>query len=143
MIKRWDKIDTPQDHFDYTVNADSVDLISSILVDTWVLIQICPIARIIQIPNCVVGKPVAVEYAKFYRQDDNYELVPNGSIFYGFPIYNPDLEWTTALQAQADAIATDPDNEMLTDMRSKRYKARLFKHAEMPNKVFDELYDPR
>ncbi len=142
MIKRWDKIDTPQDHFDYTVNADSVDL----FIDFGGYLGIntdLPNRSDHPDPELRGWQASAVEYAKFYRQDDNYELVPNGSIFYGFPIYNPDLEWTTALQAQANAIATDPDNEMLTDIEIKALQARLFKHAEMPNKVFDELYDPK
>jgi hypothetical protein len=45
MINRWDKIDTPQDLADYSINADSVDLFLDFGA-TWVLITIFPIALI-------------------------------------------------------------------------------------------------
>ncbi|MDY0152067.1 MAG: hypothetical protein RBS43_07335, partial [Candidatus Cloacimonas sp.] len=140
MIHRWDKLDTPQDHADYAINSGSPlfnDFGGYLGIGT-------------DLPNASNNPDPALrgwqaspeEYAKFYRFDENYILVPNGSKFYGFPIYNPDLEWTPALQAQADAIeAANPHSTPDDISNVKVMQARLFKHSEMNVNVYDALAD--
>jgi len=142
MVRRWDKIDTAQDYADYSINADSVNLFLDfggyLGVDN-------------DLPNRSNDpdlnqrgwQATPEEYAKFYRLDENYELVPNGSVFYGWPIYNPDLDWTSDIQLNADNIAAA--NPMLSSKEIETLQARLFMHPELEQhtEIFDALYDPK
>ncbi|KAF5037977.1 hypothetical protein DSECCO2_559030 [anaerobic digester metagenome] len=142
MVRRWDKVDTAQDFADYTINADSVDLFLDfggyLGVDN-------------DLPNRSNDpdlnqrgwQATPEEYAKFYRLDENYELIPNGSVFYGWPIYNPDLDWTSDIQATADNIAEQ--YHMLSSQEIEILQARLFMHPELAqhSDIFDALYDPK
>lgn len=140
MVRRWDKIDTPQDFADYTINADSVNLFLDfggyLGNDT-------------DLPNRSDNPDInhrgwqasPEEYARFYRLNEMYTLVPNGSAFYGWPIYNPDMNWTPAIQAQADQMVAD--NPMLTDDELDAMQARIFMHPHLQQKpeIFNALYD--
>lgn len=135
LVRRYDKVDTPQDYADYNINSNN----PSVFLDFGGYLGIGT-----QLPN-VSGrdgwdKPES-EYNKFYRYDENYQFVPNGSTFYGFPIYNPDIDYSADIQAQANAIAAD--NPQLTLDEIQVLQARLFRHPEMSQSAFDALYDPK
>jgi hypothetical protein len=143
LVHRWDKVDTPQDHVDYVTNYNNPtvyrDFGGYLGLDTDL-----PNSSDNPDPTLRGWQASPAEYAKFYRFDENYELVPNGSKFYGFPIYNPDIEWSAAVQAQADAIYDANPHGTPDEMEAIRVlQARLFKHADISVKVFDALMDTK
>ncbi len=142
MVRRWDKIDTPVDLADYTVNiqVDSLykDFGGYLGNDTDL-----PNPSNHPDPGIRGWQAAPEEYAKFWRLDEKYNLVPNGSVFYGWPIYDPDVDWTPEIQAMADQIASE--NAMLTDDEIQALQARLFMHEHLETRpeIFDELYDSK
>nr|MDK2850901.1 hypothetical protein [Candidatus Cloacimonadota bacterium] len=142
MIRRWDKIDTPVDLADYTVN---------IQVDSLYKDYGGYLGNDTDLPNPSDHPDPGIrgwqaspeEYAKFWRLDENYMFVPNGSVFYGWPIYNPDVDWSPEIQAMADQIASE--NAMLADDEVEALQARLFMHEHLQSRpeIFDALYDPK
>jgi hypothetical protein len=80
LIHRWDKLDTPQDYADYNINSGFADFYR----DFGGYLGIGT-----ELPNKNAWNAPESEYNKFYRYDENYILKPNGSTFYGFPIYIP------------------------------------------------------
>ncbi|MDD4310528.1 MAG: hypothetical protein PHO32_09125, partial [Candidatus Cloacimonetes bacterium] len=140
MVHRWDKIDTPQDYSDYVINNDN----PTVFLDFGGYLGLntnLPNASNNPDPDQRGWQASTDEYAQFYRYDEKYNLVPNGSVFYGFPIYNPSIEWTTAIQAEADNIAAS--NPLLTLEEVRTLQARKFKHPSLSNEIFDALYDPK
>lgn len=138
MIDRWDKVDTAQDLADYSANYGYPD----VFVDFGGYMGINK-----GLPNKNAWNAPLSEYNKFYCFDENYSLVPNGDTFYGWPIYEPNpiingtpmdelTDWST-IQEAADEIV-GPDMET-----TKLMQARLFKHNEIPQQIFDALYDPK
>jgi len=128
MISRWDKIDTAQDHMDYTVNSGTpqfADFGGYLGIDT-------------DLPNKNAWNNPS-QYGQFYEQSDTYELVPVTGDFYGFPLYDPAVDYSAALVAQAQQIATD--NPGLDLESIKNLQARLFKHPDCPVSIYDELKD--
>ena len=130
MMERWDKIDTSQDLLDYNVNSGTdyyINYGGYLGIDK--------------------GLPNKNEWngdiTKFYRYDENYQFVPYnvGDDFYGWPIYNPDVDWSPDLEAQAEQIEEDYAN--LPPSMIKNLKARLFKHPEIRDDVFDAIYDSK
>lgn len=143
MVRRWDKVDSPVDLADYMVNHSVNGLLFKdfggyLGIDT-------------DLPNpsddlnaTYPGWQASPEeYAKFWRLDENYALVPNGSRFFGWPLYDPDKDWSPEIQLQADNIALE--HPMLDDDQIKALQARLFMHEHLQDnpKVFDEIYDPK
>jgi hypothetical protein len=130
MVNRWDKVDTPQDGVDYIVNSHNAEYFRDYGGELGIGTDL---------PNKNAWNAPA-EYSKFYRYNENYILSPNGSTFYGYPIYNPDLDevnnWA-ALQDQANQIS-GPDEDTIHVLQ-----ARLFRHSAISERVFDELYDPK
>lgn len=143
MVHRWDKLDTPQDYADYSVNSGNAELFRDFGGYLGLGTDL-PNASDHPDPALRGWQASATEYAKFYAFDENYSLVPNGSKFYGFPLYNPDLEWSTELQAQADAIYNaNPHGDPIEIAAVRTLQARLFRHEETPVNVFDALYDQK
>lgn len=142
MINRWDKIDTTKDFADYTINADSVGL----FMDFGGYLGIdndLPNRSDLADVNHQGWQAEASEYARFYRLNDVYDLVPNGNVFYGWPIYDPDMEWSVAMQATADSIlAAYP---MLDSDELDLMQAELFRHPHLDQypQRFSALYDPK
>ena len=130
MQERWDKIDTPQDLLDYNVNIGTEYYINYggyLGIDKG-------------LPN---KNQWTGDITKFYRYDETYQFVPyeNGDDFYGWPIYNPEVEWSLELQQQAAQIEVDYAD--LPPSIVKNLKARLFKHPEIRDDIFDAIYDPK
>ena len=142
MINRWDKIDTPQDLADYSINADSVDL----FLDFGGYLGIdndLPNRSDLADINERGWQADPAEYARFYRLNEYYDLVPNGSVFYGWPIYDPDKDWTPEIQSQADQILAD--NPMLSNEEQDYLQAKMFMHPDLIDypERFASLYDPK
>jgi hypothetical protein len=135
MIDRWDKVDTAQDHADYTVNINSIQA-DSMFVDFGGYLGIDK-----DLPNKNVWTDTG-QFTLFTRLNENYayEANPAGT-FYGMPIYDPSVDWSEALEDTADQIAID--NPELTDDQILKLQARLFKHPLIRNDVFDELNDSK
>ncbi len=134
LMDRWDKVDTAQDLADYQVNISSQH--DSLFVDFGGYMGIDK-----ALPNKNAWAETA-SYAQFTRLDANYSYEANpADTFYGWPIYASDVDWTPALQTQAEQIATDYSD--LPDYIIKNMQARLFKHPQMRNEIFDELYDSK
>ncbi len=134
LMERWDKIDTAQDHADYVVNINSPH--DTLFVDFGGYLGIDK-----GLPN---KNAWSGDYTQFTKLDENYNYTANPSdTFYGWPLYNPTIDWTAALQAQAAQIASD--NAGLPDYMVKALQARLFMHPELAGneQIFDELYDPK
>ncbi|MCB5251729.1 MAG: hypothetical protein WC944_05685 [Candidatus Cloacimonadaceae bacterium] len=141
MVRRWDKVDTPVDLEDYMVNHSAN---SSLFKDFGGYLGIdtdLPNPSNHPDPYYQGWQASAEEYAKFWRLDEHYKLTPNGSVFYGWPLYDPDKDWSPEIQLQADNIALE--NPMLDDDQIKALQARLFMHEHLQEnpKRFDELYD--
>jgi len=146
MMRRWDKIDSPVDMADYTTNIEAgVDSLYKYFggylgIDT-------DLPNPSDDPNLSNRgwQASAEEYAKFWRLDENYKLVPNGSVFYGWPIYNPDLDWTPELQLEADNIVNEHPELLEGSNELKALQARLFMHEHLQQnpQIFDQLYDAK
>lgn len=134
MMERWDKMDTQQDLVDYEVNiAFAAD---SLYLDYGGYLGIDK-----GLPNKNAW-PDTASYSLFTQLDENYDFVTNPSdTFYGWPIYDPTVDWSPELQAQAEQIATD--NAELPQNVVKALQARLFKHPQMRADIFDQLYDSK
>ncbi len=134
MMERWDRIETTQDLLDYHVNFNHPN--DSLHVEYGGYLGIDK-----GLPNRNAWTNVE-DYSLFTMLDDNYLYGPNSAdLFYGWPIYNPDVEWSVDTKAQAEAIAElyadQPDSVI------KAMQARIFKHPEMRPEIFDELYDSK
>jgi hypothetical protein len=133
LIDKWDKIETHVDSLDYRVNEDNALLFTDFSgyqgVDKG-------------LPNPDPSDITDAEKVKYYRYDANYQLVPVtvADPFYGWPIYNPDVDYTAALQAQADALAANPANPSEED---KLKQAALFKRPGLRDEIFFALLDDK
>ncbi|MDZ4181544.1 MAG: hypothetical protein U1B83_01610, partial [Candidatus Cloacimonadaceae bacterium] len=135
MIERWDRIDSAQDHADYNVNVNSLQA-DSMFVDYGGYLGIDK-----GLPNRNAWQP-ASDYPLYTHLDENYAYAPNpADTFYGFPLYDPAVEWSPALQAASEQIAAD--NPSLPDELIQRLQALLFKHPHMREDVYAELYDTK
>ena len=143
MLSRWDKVDTPVDLADYMVNhshpqADTLykNFGGYLGIDTGL-----PNSSNDPNPLNQGWQASPEEYAKFWRLDENYGLVPNGTKFNGWPLYDPDKDWSPDVQLEADQIVTD--NPMLTDDEIKALQARIFMHEHLQENphIFDQLYE--
>lgn len=146
LVKRWDKIDTARDHLDYWINETApydslnVNYGGYTGIDT-------------DLPNASNHPELdkrgwqasPEDYARFWQLDSNYQYKINDGTFYGWPLYDPDKEWTPEIQAQANAIAEA--NEFLTDEQVAALQARLFIHPHLVQEgreeLFDALYDTK
>ncbi|MBM4403083.1 MAG: hypothetical protein FJ042_01625 [Candidatus Cloacimonetes bacterium] len=133
MVERWDKIDTAVDLADYSTNNHVDSLFTSFG-------GYLGINKGLPNPNQWI---TTADYTKFYKLDENYLPVPvtSGDTFCGFPIYNPDVNWSQALQAQAAQIAVD--NPLLTLSEIRILQARLFAHPSIRLEIFDQLFDSK
>jgi len=139
MIDRWDKVDTAQDHADYVVNINSLHA-DSLFVDFGGYLGIDK-----DLPNKNAWGDTA-SYPLFTRFNENYAYNANpADTFYGWPLYNPAVEWDTDLENTAQQIYDDPANALLTPDQRRALQARLFMHPHLIGKevVFDELYDTK
>ncbi len=133
LVERWDKIDTAVDNADYNVNSH----VDSLFTNFGGYLGIGK-----GLPNRNAWANTA-DYTRFYRLDENYLPVPvtPGDIFWGFPIYHPDVDWTQDIQIQAEQIAAN--NPLLPLDKVRDLQARLFAHPEIRPEVFDELYETK
>ncbi|MBW6514071.1 MAG: hypothetical protein K0B87_04885 [Candidatus Syntrophosphaera sp.] len=135
LADKWDKIETQRDRDDYLVNYDSPHA-DSLYLDFGGYLGI---DKGLPNPN---AWPESAQYSDFYAYDENYRLAPNPpDSFYGFPIYDPDMDYgpeiLAAAQAIADAFAGLPSEEIL------RLQARLFRHPQLRPEIFDTLLDSK
>ena len=132
LINRWDKIDTPVDMADYQVNNNNqllfVDYGGYMGIDKG-------------LPN-KNDFTDAIQKAKFYKYDEYYQYIPVLATddFFGWPVYNPDLDWSAALQTQADALAAIPSNPT---QEEKRQQALLFKYPGLRDDIYLTLWDDK
>jgi hypothetical protein len=135
LVERWDKHDTAQDRSDYDVNLNSA-YADSMFVDYGGYTGVEK-----GLPNFNEWQQ-ASQYGDFTSYDENYFLHPNpGDAFYGFPIYDPAVEWSPALQEAANDIAPIPSD--WTDEHIMDMQAALFKHPSCREDVFYKLYDTK
>jgi len=132
LVKKWDKIDTAQDLSDYDTNISSsyfTDYGGYLGADTG-------------LPTYPDFFSDPTEKTHFYKYNEYYSLVPvqANDVFYGMPIYNPDVDWTPALQAEADDMVVDPTN--LTEAE-KQSQTLLFKYPGMRADIFLSLVDDK
>lgn len=134
MMERWDRIETPQDLLDYQVNFNHPN--DSLHVNYGGYLGIDK-----GLPNRNAWANTD-DYGLYTVLDENYHYSPNpADVFYGWPIYNPAVEWSEDLEVEAQAIADA--NATLPDFMIKNLQARLFKHPDMRPEIFDELYDSK
>lgn len=129
LIERWDKVETAQDLADYDVNFGTTaykDFGGYLGIDK-------------NLPDVRTSTEADTMY---YRLNDTYALVPivPGVLISGEPLYNHSVDWSPELQAQADALVSNPD---VLSAEDKILRARLFKNPRVENKVFDELFDDK
>lgn len=145
MIQRWDKVDTPLDLEDYKVNENLpgifVDYGGYRGEDTDL-----PNPSDSDDPNPEYhGWTKSEDYSKFYKLNEEYDLVPveDTDVFHGWPLYNPEMDWTPEIQQIADDI--EMNNSMLSDSEIQTLQARLFIHPELEDRpyIFDELFERR
>lgn len=131
-MDRWDKIDTAQDLVDYGVNFGD-----SVYVDYGGYLGI---DKGLPNPNAWTETD---QYSNYYRFDDNYHLVPCAAneTFYGWPIYDHNVNYDANIQAQADQIATDHSGKPTQYIQ--QLQARLFKHPQLRDEIYDELVDTK
>lgn len=134
MVERWDKLDTPQDFADYSVNVNAG--YDTLYINFGGYLGINK-----DLPN-VNAWTSSAQYSSYYHLNDVYDLTPNPSDkFYGWPIYDPAVDYSAAILAQAQQIAAD--NASMPDDYIKMLQARLFKHPEIRAEIFDELMDTK
>lgn len=143
MIRRWDKVETPVDLADYEINHTGPDSLFKDYGGYMGNDTDLPNPSNHPDPAYRGWQASAEDYAQFWRLDENYKLVPNGSVFYGWPLYSPDQDWSPENQARADSIALAAS--MLTNDEIKALQARIFMHEDLQDKpeLFDALYDPK
>ncbi|MCB5246787.1 MAG: hypothetical protein LHW57_02010 [Candidatus Cloacimonetes bacterium] len=135
LLDRWDKVETSQDLWDYSVNIDSpYPYVDSIFVNFGGYLGIDK-----GLPN---KNDFTGDYTAFTTLADDYSYTANPSnLFYGWPVYDPTVDWSTDLVDQADAIAAE--YAAMPDFVIKAKQASLFKHPDMRQDVFEELYDSK
>jgi len=152
MIQRWDKIDTQRDKDDYTVNwghPKFSDFGGYQGIDTGLPNLSVPPEFVNALgPN--TGMPYdETEFAKYRRLDDNYYYyintypdhpTHNFKVFYGFPLYKPGVDQVWA-RSEYDRIASEYAE--LPDAIIKKLQARIFKHPDVRDVIYDELADYR
>ncbi len=138
MVDRWDKVDTPQDLIDFQVNYGTpqyIDFGGYLGIDKG-------LPNKNQWKSDLSADEAGDQYAKFTTLDENYMYMQNPrDEFHGWPIYNPDVEWSADIESQAQAIADEYAGLPLNTI--KMMQARLFKHPEIRNEIFDEIYDSK
>jgi len=118
-MENWDKVQTQQDYDDYLVNSDTDSFLDFGATD----------------PGIEKGLPNAhtadVSDTDYYVFDPKYELVQieEGQTIYGEPIFDASVIYSPALQAEADDLNDDFDEEVL-----------LFKHPNIPREVYLGLF---
>ncbi len=133
MMERWDKVETAQDFLDFTVNINSPHADSLYVYFGGYL----GVDKGMPNKNSWTG-----DYSKFTILDDNFGFTQNPTdLFYGWPIYDPDVDCDSEVLAQAQAIADA--SEGLPLFMIKNAQALLFKHPEIRPEIFEELYDSR
>jgi len=132
----WDKIDTPQDIQDYRVNHDFGNLFLDFGGE---------LADNVGLPNLQIATAADTMY---YHFDSMYTLVKLqiGDSFNGYHLYNANVEYTDALQTQANQIAQalgeDQSGSGYTMSKLvKEKQALMFKNPNVSDKTFLELYD--
>jgi len=149
MIQRWDKVDTAQDLIDYKVNENlkADDELMDLFVDYGGYR-----GEDTGLPNPsdhpdpqYRGWGKTEDYQYYYKLNDEYDLVPveETDTFYGWPLYDPDMDWNEDVQQMADDIETN--NHMLSDDEIQTLQARLFMHPELESRpdIFDQLFERR
>jgi hypothetical protein len=134
QIERWDKVDTPQDFADYTVNINHPN--DTLYVNFGGYMGVDK-----GLPN---KNEWTGDYTQFTRLNENYGFEQNpADTFYGFPLYNPAVEWTQELEDQAAAIAAEHADLPINII--KQLQAQLFMHPDLANtpEIFNELYDTK
>lgn len=135
LIERWDKRETPQDIVDYQVNISS-PYADSLYVDYGGYLGVDK-----GLPNHNQWQQ-SNQYQDYTCLNENYAFGPNPSdSFYGFPIYAAEVEWSEALEDAAEDLYQN--NIDLPDEMIKAMQAALFKHPEMPEHIFYQLYDTK
>lgn len=128
MINRWDQIESAQALADFEVIAGTPEYVTFggyLGIDT-------------DLPNKNEWARTD-QYSRFYQLNDFFEFVPEQDDFYGFPIYSADVDYSPALATEAQAIAdAHPELDLKT---IKNLQARLFKHEDISNTMFDAFYD--
>lgn len=132
MKKRWDKKETAQDLQDYQVNDGHPKFVNYggyLSVGTG-------------LPNRNDWDVPVTEYTRFTKMaDDYYHYIANpDTAFYGYPLYNPDVN-----QAAAVAAAQDIQNQF-GDMGPdyvKMLQARLYKYPDTREEIYDALLDDK
>jgi len=130
LIDRWDKKESAVDLSDYDVNSGAGDLYKDF-------------GGYLGIEKGLPNPRISTEAdTMYYRLNEYYRLVPivPNIPINGEPLYNPAIDWSIALQAQADQLVDDPS--LLTD-HDKKVQARLFKNPNVREDIFDELYDTK
>lgn len=131
LVEKWDKIDTAVDWADYDTNIGTeyfVNYGGYTGVDKG-------------LPNADVFTD-PTEKVKFFKFDEYYSLVPVQAedTFFGWPLYNPDLDWTQQLQDQADDLALNP---LFPTPEEKLMQSLLFKYPGIRDDLFLELHDDK
>lgn len=131
MVERWDKVDSAVDWVDYQTNYASnyfVDYGGYTGVDKG-------------LPNKNQFTD-PTEKAKLFKLNEYYDLVPvvAEDDFYGWPIYNADIEWSPEVQELANTLVPNPN--FLTE-EDKLRQALLFKHPLMRDEIFMSLVDDK
>ncbi len=135
LIERWDKEETPLDYSDYEVNISS-PYAESLYVDYGGYLGVDK-----GLPNRNQWGQTS-QYGRFTCLDENYALKPNPpDTFYGFPLYDPQIEWSPELELQAQQIAAEFAG--LPAERILDLQAGLFRHPELREDIYFALYDTK
>ena len=135
LVDKWDKIETDTDRMDYEVNI-ACPYADSMYIDYG---GYTGIDR--GLPNRNAW-PATDQYSRYFHLDENYALAPNPSdVFWGFPIYSADVDYSPEVLQQAQDIADA--NAGLPDEEIMRLQARLFMHPQMRADIYDALSDTK
>ncbi len=135
LVERWDKAETPRDLSDYAVNS-SCPGADSLFVDYGGYLGV---DKGLPNPNAWQDSDA---YGLYTCLDENYAYATNpDDLFYGWPIYAPEVEWSRELELEARRIALlypgAPADLVLA------LQARLFKHPQMRAEIYDALLDTK
>lgn len=149
LVQMWGKYETDQDLEDYNVNLNAINLEGDAVFEDF--------GGYTEINTGLPNERIAGDNNNVYNDDEYYKYDQNylyrkielGELINGWPLYKYDVDFSPALQADADAIYEElmgvpvNDGTILDDEVKTEIATRLFKRDDVREDIFRELYDEK
>ena len=149
LVDMWGKIETDTDIEDYDVNLGVINSEGDPIFEDFG--GYTDIDTGLPNPRIAGANGDPYNDTQYYKLDEYYLMrnIKEGETVYGLPLYRYDVDYSVALQAQADQIAleqfgvvVDPDmGTILSDDVKDAIATQLFKRDDVREEIFRELYE--